>query len=289
MKQSLVQFYRDDYAPLKLRGRRLRTFSLYETTLRNFAKYLDRAPLLSDLTDDTVTRYLAWFRARGRAPQSVNKEHANLTAIWRFANRRGVLSSWPTVGRDPEPEREPQAWLESELRRLFAACDKERQLIAKIPGAAWWRALLLVLWDTGERIGAVVSLRWQDVDLSGGWITCLAETRKGGRHDRLYRLAPETIVALKAIKKAPGLCFPWPYTRTYLWDRLGIICERAGLPSDSRSKFHRIRRTVASYYEAAGGNATELLGHSSRKTTMRYIDKRIVGTPQALDRLWRLG
>lgn len=286
---NLDHFYRHDYAPLKLRGRRQRTFSLYETTLRNFAKYLGRQPMLADLCDDTVTRYLAWFRALGRTAQSVNKEHANITAMWRFANRRGAVTSWPTVGRDPEPQREPQAWLESELRQLFAEVGKEAGMIGKAKACDWWRALLLCLWDTSERIGAIVSLRWQDVDLKDGWVLCRAENRKGGRQDRLYRISKETIAALKSIKKAPGLCFPWPHTKTYLWDRLGIICARAGLPDDARSKFHRIRRTVASYYEAAGGNATELLGHSSRKITEKYLDRRIVRRPQAVDRLWRLG
>lgn len=74
-----------------------------------------------------------------------------------------------------------------------------------------------------------------------------------------------------------------------IWRKIGEVLERAGLPTDSKSKFHRIRRTVASYYEAAGGNATELLGHSSRKITEKYLDRRIVARPQAIDRLWRLG
>jgi integrase len=80
-----------------------------------------------------------------------------------------------------------------------------------------------------------------------------------------------------------------PYYGGYLWHKFGQVLARAGLPTDAKSKFHRIRRTVASYYEAAGGNATELLGHSSRKVTTAYLDKRVVQAPQAIDRLWRLG
>lgn len=41
--------------------------------------------------------------------------------------------------------------------------------------------------------------------------------------------------------------------------------------------------------EAAGGNATELLGHSSRKVTRQsYLDPRITGPPAAVDLLFRL-
>jgi len=52
----------------------------------------------------------------------------------------------------------------------------------------------------------------------------------------------------------------------------------AGLPTDRRSKFHRIRRTVASAVAEAGGNPSEALDHASPKTTKRYLDPRIVGT-----------
>ena len=48
-------------------------------------------------------------------------------------------------------------------------------------------------------------------------------------------------------------------------------------------KFHRIRKTVASMFEAAGCNATELLGHSNRSTTDKYIDPRLCQPKHAAD------
>jgi integrase len=50
-----------------------------------------------------------------------------------------------------------------------------------------------------------------------------------------------------------------------------------------------MRRSVASHYEAAGGNATELLGHSSRSVTLAYLDPRIVPQQHAVDLLFRPG
>ena len=61
--------------------------------------------------------------------------------------------------------------------------------------------------------------------------------------------------------------FHWPSNYLYIWKIYGKILEAAGLPNNRRTKLHKIRRTVATYYEAAGGNATQLLGHSSRKIT----------------------
>jgi integrase len=57
---------------------------------------------------------------------------------------------------------------------------------------------------------------------------------------------------------------------------LNKILERAGLPKDRRCKFHKIRKTTASYYEAAGGSAQRLLDHSSPAVTRKYLDPRIV-------------
>ena len=58
-------------------------------------------------------------------------------------------------------------------------------------------------------------------------------------------------------------------------------------PATRRDKFHKIRRTVASYFKKAGGDATELLGHSGPEVTKAYIDKTIVGKVHASDLLFR--
>ena len=196
------------------------------------------------------------------------------------------MATWPTVTRIPEPVRIPVAWSREDLDRLFRAADTERLLISGVPSPSWWRTLHLVAWDTGERITALLGCCWSH--LSGEWLTIPAELRKGKRSDRAYRLAPQTLAALERIREPerPEI-WPWPYHRSYLWIRYRIIRQRAGLPTDRRSAFHRIRRSVASHYEAAGGNATELLGHESRATTRAYLDPRIVETPQAVDLLFR--
>lgn len=283
----LVDFYRLHYEPLKLRSRSDNTRRLYATSLRSFGKFLARLPTLADLTDDCVNRYLAWFRRLPRAPASVNKERSNLLAIWRFAARKRYVDLWPDVEAEVEPDRVPQAWTDQQMFRLFAACGQETGVIASIPAGDWWRALHLVAWDSGERIGAVMGVRWPDVDLVGRWVLCRAETRKGKRADKLYRLAEDTATALRAIRRPFERVFEWPYHRSYLWYKYAAILRRAGLPADRRSKFHRLRRTVASNFEAAGGDATALLGHSRRSITERYLDPRICQKQQAADLLYR--
>jgi hypothetical protein len=51
----------------------------------------------------------------------------------------------------------------------------------------------------------------------------------------------------------------------------------------------KVRRTFASHIEAAGGNATQALSHTSRRVTEKsYIDPRIAIEPSHNERLFDL-
>ncbi len=180
------------------------------------------------------------------------------------------------------------------IRRLeMKAYDLEHPTI-KLSGVgnqranSWWTALLLVCFDSGERISAVMALTWDRVDLRTRWVRFRAEERKGGVEDSPVRLSRDAAAALRKLPHNSAEVFPWPRSKTYLWHQYGRLLKEAGLPSDAKSKFHRIRRTVASYAEAAGGNATAMLRHSKREVTEAYLDPRIVKKQQPADVLFRL-
>lgn len=292
---TLWAFYLDYFEPLRLRSRSASTKRLYRTTIKTFTRFLDRPAVLADLNDDTVGRYLSWFLGLPRSPYSANKEHSNLLAIWRYGCRRRengapLIADWPTVGREIEPEDDPLAWTEGDLKRLFTTLRNLPGYVGKVLACHWWMALHLVMWDTGERIGAVMQLANSDADLATGWLTVTAGKRKGRRQGRTYKLHPDTIVALETIRgdrKPEEPLFPFPHAANYLWNRYAVVLRRAGLPSDSKSKFHRMRRSFASHGERAGMNATEMLGHSSRKVTRRYLDPRLTTQAAPSDVLFR--
>lgn len=270
---TLLELLTTTYVPL--RGLSDRTTTLYGYTLAAWAKSLGRSPTLADLDEVAVARFLA-ARSRDVSPATVAKDRAQLVALWSFAAKRGIVDRWPEVRRITVPERVPEAWTAEEFRRLLAAATLEQTTLAGVPARRWWRALLLLAYDTGERIAALRALRWADVREND--VIFRAETRKGGRRDIARPFGDLTGLALEAIREPRrDLVFPWDRHPSYLWGRLGIILKRAGLPNDRRCKFHRIRRTTASFYAAAGGDATRLLDHSSPAVTRRYLDPRIVG------------
>lgn len=277
----LTEFLDEIYSPLK--GICGRTADLYRFTIGAFGKSIGKAPGLEDLDELKIARFLAQ-RTRSRQPATAAKDRAQLRALWEFAARRGLVSTWPTMPKVKVPERVPQCWLTDEMRKIFESAALESGELCGIPAAAWWKAILLVCYDTGERIGAVQDLRWSQV--LGGSILFRAESRKGGRRDILRDIGPETAAALDAIRldrSGQDLVFPWPKSHTYMWRKFGDILRRAGLSSDRGSKFHKIRKTTASYYEAAGGSAQKLLDHSSPATTRRYLDPRVVRQRSAPD------
>lgn len=275
--------FESQYVPLELPQGSDSTIRQYLIQLRHWGKHLGREPVLSDFSDDAMASFLRSMM-RGRSPATVNKCRSHLLALWRFCARRGLVREWPSVNSLREPSRSPRAWTIEELRLLIAACEKTVGWIGPVLANAWWIALVRVLWDTGERISAVMALRWDDIDLDGGWVTYRAETRKFGLEDALHKLKPVTIKALRAIElPRRELVFLWPFGKGYLWKRFAQILARAGLPHGPKDKFHKIRRSVASHAEANGGDATKILRHKSRNVTLGYLDDRIIGAPQAVD------
>lgn len=281
---TLAGVVRDLYAPL--RGISDRTVVIYEGTLRRLAEFLGHEPTLDDLDEIVIAKFLS-HRVRTASPGSAAKDRACLRALWEFCARRKLTEKWPEVRPITVPERVPRAWLLDEFERLLAACNDEYGEVVGVPARLWFRAILLTAYWTGERIGALLTLEWGDVDNDA--ILFRAEGRKGRREDIYRPIPPECYAAIQAIRTNRRIVFDWDRSYTLIWGRLGKICQRAGLPNDRMSKFHRVRKTSASYYEAGGGDAQQLLAHKNRGTTKRYLDPRIVKAQAATEILPRVG
>lgn len=282
----LREFYAQIYLIKKRKIRSKNTKRLYENTFNNFERFLGRRATLADLNEDAIAGLLYWTLERGRSPDTANKDAGQLLAIAQFAFDKKYLEFLPEVELAIIPKRTPRAWLLDELHLLFQSVEHEKGLLGNVRADLWWKAILLTCFYTGERIGAVMLLTWEKVDLENGWIFVPAEDRKGCREDKPFPIPPTLIEAFRLIRSPyRETVFPWQYSATYIYRKFDKILERAGLPTDRKSKFHRIRKTTASYYKAAGGDPTELLGHADPKTTKRYLDPRICGSRNSAEAL----
>lgn len=278
----LTDFFESTYRTERLLGKSENTNRLYRISIRNFAKTLGKQPNLDDLTVAKVCRHMQRMLDDGKAAATANKDRAQLVTIWRYAFQKTLVAEFPNVPQLTEPERTPVAWLPEEFSRLIDTIDQLDGMLVHVPRSLWWRTILLVCLDTGERIGAIRIAKWEWI--YGEWLNVPAEARKGKRRDRAYRLNSETIGHLQAIRLAsPSRPFPWPYCEDYLWTKYNEILKAAGLPHGRRDKFHKIRRTTASVSNAAGMDAQEVLDHAYRRTTQRYLDPRFTRDKQACD------
>lgn len=219
---------------------------------------------------DAFARYRELRLDEGASPSTVRGEMNKLLGIARW------LGFAPVVKLPCSPQRLPESWDRQQLKRLFRESRTTSRFIWGIPGAIYWPALLGTAYDTGERIGALLAVQSSDIDWQSSCVRFRAEIRKGGYCDAHARLSRQTSAALRTLRGCIGQDQLFLHgCPSGLWKAYGRLLSDAGLPCDRRSKFHRLRRTHATFVHKAGGDATASLGHSDPATTWKYyIDPR---------------
>lgn len=283
---TLQEFFDTVYRPLRLRGRSPKTFALYGSTIRTFGKFLGRSPTLIDLADEVTLARFIEHRQQTKSPYSAEKERSQLMSLARLANERRMIPSLPTCPPGVLPDRVPHAWSEDELRRLFLAACEAKGFNGPVRSGEWWPALLLVAFESGERVGALLTA--EPHHYARPFLTIPAEIRKGGRRSRSYELSAEACDRLERIMGTRHI-FEWHNAYTYLWDVLRAIRKHAGL-AGKRLAFQQLRRSAISHISKAGGDPVAFAGHAQAATTRRwYLDPRYVPRgPRPADLLPRL-
>lgn len=276
--RTLLKFFQEKYLPIKLAGRKQDSASNHLRSIDLFSQYLEREATFDDLQDDTIEDFSAWALDLPRRAATVRSYITCLLAQWRFAWKRRMVDDLPRdVTKPPLESRVPEAWSQQEMVRLLVACGQTPGTIGGIPARLYWPGLVLLMYDTGLRLGPVLKMKSVYLDFETGWLRIPAADQKG-RAEQAFRLHSETLDVLAASKPfSRELLLPWPWTNLSktLYPRFSQILARADLPHTSRDKFHKIRRTSATFVADAAGEseAQKHLGHSSLKLTIsHYID-----------------
>lgn len=213
-------------------------------------------------------------KSKATVPPSLSAKSINnyLTILRRMlviARKRGLIAAVPEIDWLKVTAQE-FAFLDfEESNRLLKAMDDE------------WRTMVLVALRTGMRMGELIALRWQDVDLVAGKITVRQNAVKGkigtpkSGKEREIPLSNEAVSALKSYRHLKGpLVFCTSEGRmlkyTELRHPLWRACKKAGLRP---IQWHACRHTFASHLVMRGvplKAVQELLGHSTIQMTMRY-------------------
>jgi integrase len=260
---------------------RPRTYDIYELGLRlHVVPELGERRIRSLTPDDLV----AWHRRRqadGYSPDAIHAWWTPLRLVLAHAVRRGGLDANPA---DKLLARErPKA---GQSRKRFLTREEMERLLSAAPERH--RLALTTGLFSGVRLGELLGLVWEDVDLAGEVVHVRAQLDRAGRRQQLKTAAARRDVVLmprlSALLREHRVASAWSRADQLVFAAatgntvghrnlsargLGKACARAGLEGVT---FHALRHTFASLLIAQGHDpvfVSRQLGHANPAITLR--------------------
>ena len=211
-----------------------------------------------ELTHRDAARFIAERRRRGdrrlgaqrgqplRA-RALQYDIAWFKAVLGWALGVGVLDRNPLASYTPPSETSPR-------RPIVTAPQYEALLAASNQIHPLFRLALVLVHETGHRIGAVRQLRWIDIDLEREVVRWRGENDKIGYEHETW-LTPAAVEALKAARRSQSVISEWlfpapsnsgrPISRHLVrdwWQRGQALVQ---LPAELGRGWHSLRRQFA--------------------------------------------
>jgi integrase len=253
---DLAELYIDKWAKPKKRS-----WKADDNLLRNKVLPRWRHRAIADITRQDV-RQLVEQVAEAGAPIVANRVAALLSKVFAFALDRDLVPASPAV-RIPRPGQEQardRVLTEDELRALWQSFDALEPAMG-----AFYKLRLL----TAQRGGEVAAMRWQDVDIDGGWWTVPSASSKNKLAHRVPLNGPALAILaalLATAKKEEALVLVGARGKRQQANAAATF----GI-EDFRG--HDLRRTAASLMASAGVprlTISKILNHVERGVTKVY-------------------
>lgn len=237
---------------------------------------------LSELSELFLSQWLAAYQAEPlssgklRSAATIRGKRSDLLGLWRHAWNNQYTETMPRseqVRRMKKSLAAPVAWTLDDLGKILKATDSLPGFCRKsgVRWSTWWRAYLLVAYDSALRLSDILDLRFDQI----GAEFLIVQQKTGDSH--MVYLTPPTLEAVKEIRQpVRKLVFEWKHCRAGFYTSFNKLVKSAGVKRGT-SKF--IRRSSASYVErdAPGGAAVAAhLGHRTIGLAARnYVDPTI--------------
>lgn len=267
------------------------TLAFYKSAVTKLTSFLgDKAEReISDITRDDVTAFRN-EESKKLAPKTVNHSLKVAKMIFRAARRDGLISEDPcefvdTVRMARGSQRRP--FTIDELKAVLAVADDE------------WRSMIYFGIYTGQRLGDISMLTWQNIDLQAGEVRLV--TRKTGR-TLIIPIAPPLRRHIEALPSSDDPAAPIHPRAFAIVDAQGKsghlsnwfadLLSTAGLREKKKHSkttetgvgrgrgssggglsFHCLRHTAVTLLKEAGIPAAvvmELIGHDSAAMSQHY-------------------
>ena len=264
------------------------TTRLYTRLLRDWQEWRDGRTLPAALSSVTVEDFRGFLDERtgaGLTPNTVDSYRRTLRAFWRFLDGEGLLTEaqqgyWAN-GRIPRPllsDPEPRPYCDEEtLGALLDACGDGTQ-----EESARNRAILLLLWESGARVGEACSLTDGDMNHRERRALVLGKGRKRGYLFWGPRTASALLryLALRRGRRGGSLfrgCSSRNDGGPMTPNAVRLMVKHLGAAVPKGAPVHFIRHGFAHQALDAGLDVTQvqqLMRHASAETTRRYLGER---------------
>lgn len=216
----------------------------------------------AQISDSACRQYIAFRRAAGRKDGAIWTELGHLRSAMNFALKRGWIDRAPYILRPEKPAPKDRWLTHAEIGRLLDASAITPHI----------RLAILLMLTTAGRVGAVLELTWDRVDLDRGQI----DLRLDADGPRKGRAVVPINATLRAALISAAEAALSDYVVEYAGQRVGDIkkgfsgaCARAGLNGVTP---HTCRHTAAVHMASAGipmSQISQFMGHSSTAVTER--------------------
>jgi integrase len=277
--------FRTEYESKVMEGASASTAKETRMALNRFEKLVKPVRLVG-IDSKLIDTYIARRRkqkGRTRAGEetaqkisvaTVNKELRHIKLVLNRAVKWGYLPKLPDFEMQREPVKLKRFVEPNTFTAIYDNCNAvERPGDLPFEPAVWWEGMLLFAYCTGWRIGEILALRREDLNLDAGRAITRHSDNKGNRDDAVP-LAGPVVEHLRRLACFEPVAFPWYYGERTLYRDFHRIQEAAGIPKPYYG-FHDLRRGFASM-NAGQMSATELqalMRHRSFETTKRYINQ----------------
>lgn len=275
LTDALQQF--KEYRTYKTRNK---TNYSYEGTLRQFIVYMKNC----HITEVTLSDIITWFSLQTDVGYENNTFIPRAIALRKFFElfyKQGYVVVNPEL--IPIPHKDytvPRVTNDKDFRLLLHAIPTK----TSDPRHVRNRALILLLWDTGCRLGEALSIQAPDIDLKSKKAVIKTEKSRGKRPFREVFWTQQTNTALKRWimilpkyakdNNALFVCINFHPGNTFsikgAGEMLRKYCNRAGLPYMNA---HSFRHHKGHDIINKGGSASDvmnILGHASLQSSSVY-------------------
>jgi len=268
------------------------TIRAYDGDLASFERHLGGELEVDEIDRDSVISFIEKQKAASLSPASLRRRASALRGFCRWMRSQDLLFADPWSGASlalGRSRRLPRTLPAHELDRLIeflelaagvdARRPPDRRTVEEKPHESTTLLAVALMVATGVRVNESVSIRCQDIDLSGRTLRLVGK----GRRERQVFLTNDWITTFTGAyieaRSSLGLGHPLllfnlhydPLTPPAMRSRLAKTARAAGL--DTRVTPHMLRHTAATQLIEAGVDIRyiqRLLGHASLSTTEIY-------------------